>query len=302
MDVKRIFTALLSLFLLACAGSIQLASAQSNFVVHYRVESIKSDHIYDYYLQLLDEAIKATEEEFGAYTLVPVFDMSWERAKQTARKNSIDNLLIGTSYSSALEKELSYIPYPIDLGMMSYRVCFSSIALLPDLAKVEDLESLRRYSVGQGKNWLDVQVLEANGFTVVEHSAYESLFRSVARGRFDLFCRSINEILPEYEARKHIKNLEVEKSFAIYYTFPRFLWTNKSNVELQERVSKGMALVLQRGVARELWLQHNQESLNFADLKSRRIFKLSNPLLKDIDVSFEQYFLNPFDGSLYHSK
>ncbi len=42
-----------------------------------------------------------------------------------------------------------------------------------------------------------MQILQRAGFKVQEVEGYEQLFKMVARGRFALFCRGINELPQE---------------------------------------------------------------------------------------------------------
>ncbi|MBK8187826.1 MAG: ABC transporter substrate-binding protein [Cellvibrio sp.] len=270
-----------------------LANSATSFSVHYRVESIADDGMYTYYIELIKGALDNTQEEYGPYQLIPLFELTFPRAKLLAKNNLVSNLLIGTSYSTEMASQYAFVPLPIDFGMMSYRVCFTRKEKLAELKQATQLDQLRQYTIGQGKSWLDVEVLKANGFNVIEYASYKSLFPSVARGRFDLFCRSVTEILPEWDAHKSINNLALDESFALYYPFPRFFWTNKNNHLLLERVTKGLTRMYQDGTALKIWKKHNQKNLDFAKLSSRRIFYLHNPQLEGIDLNFKQYFYNP---------
>lgn len=263
-------------------------------VVHFRVESLKDDGLHNYYIDLLNMVLELTSDEYGPYELNPVFNTTFARAKQIARTNAMDNFLFETSYSKKVHSDFEFVPLPIDLGILSYRVCFARRELLPSLAKVGSMAELKRYSIGQGRDWLDVGVLQANGFKVVELNNYLTLFPSVARGRFDLFCRSVHEILPEWRMHKNIENLVVEESFALYYPFPRFFWTNAKNKALIQRLSKGLKMALEDGAVLDLSLRHHKESIEFSKLSSRKLFKLHNPQLDGLNLEIEKYFYDPY--------
>ena len=45
------------------------------------------------------------------------------------------------------------------LGIVSYRICFVSPQQQAAVRQVTDLAGLRRFTFGQGKGWLDVDIL-----------------------------------------------------------------------------------------------------------------------------------------------
>ena len=52
-------------------------------------------------------------------------------------------------------------------------------------AAVKTVEDLKKFKIGVGQGWLDVEILRADGFTVVTGSNYEGLFEMLANGRSD---------------------------------------------------------------------------------------------------------------------
>jgi hypothetical protein len=281
------------ILLLANAAKVN-SQVQSPFVVNYRVKAVNNEGKFNYYMELIDTALKRTEQEYGPYKLSPLPELTFTRMKRTAKDNSISNLILGTSYSAEMEADYAYIPIPMDFGITSYRVCFTRKEKIEELKRIKSINELRRYSIGQGKDWLDVAVLRANGFTVIEYPNYKNLFQAVARGRFDLFCRSIDEIRPEWEIYKDIKGLSIEESFIIHYEFPRFFWTNRENKLLIERLSKGLSSIFEDSTALTIWKKHHLKNIEFVKLKGRNIFYLENPQLNDLQNDFNPYYYDPF--------
>lgn len=291
---NKLFGLFILLLLLLNPAQVN-SQPQSPFVVNYRVKTINNEGKLNYYMELLDSALKRTESEYGPYQLGPMLELTFTRAKRTAKHNTIPNLILGTSYSKEMETDYAYIPIPMDFGITSYRICFTSKDKVEELKKVKTINELRRYSIGQGKDWLDVAVLRANGFNVVEYPNYKSLFPAVVRGRFDLFCRSIDEIYPEWEIYKNTKNLAIEESFILYYEFPRFFWTNRENKILIERLTKGLQSIFEDNTALQIWKKHHLQNIEFVKPKSRNIFYLENPLLNDLQNDVNQYYYDPFN-------
>ena len=206
-----------SLFALTLASGLACFAqpGKAQMVVTYQqAESIK-DRRFDYDIAVLRLALEKTRHEYGDFRLQPSPPMNRARATADARSRAYPNFFVKLSYSDSLAgKGLAYARFPVDRGIADYRICFVRTELKARLAATRSLAELKRYSHGQGIGWADVDILRANGFTVQQVSDYESLFRMVAVGRFDLFCRGVNEILDEYRQHRDIPHLDYDSSFA----------------------------------------------------------------------------------------
>ena len=132
------------------------------------------------------------------------------------------------------------------------------------------------------------------GLTVHEVDNYESLFRMVARGRIDLFCRGANEILPEWQSHQgKVAGLTVDRHLAHFYPLIHVFYSNAHYVQERERLARGLQLAWQDGSLKRLWRHHFQSSLVFANLGARQIFRLGNPLLFKGGFDYRPYLYNP---------
>ncbi|MDF5908869.1 hypothetical protein P4132_22180 [Pseudomonas aeruginosa] len=61
------------------------------------------------------------------------------------------------------------------------------------------LDDLRRLRFGQRQDWADTPILRANGLEVKTSQSYESLFRMLDAGRFEVFPREVVVIDGELE-------------------------------------------------------------------------------------------------------
>lgn len=261
----------------------------------YRAAESTIDTRYEYERDLLKLALEKTRAEYGDFELSTSPVMNVARAIAYARGNPKINFVFAKSYTSELGATLGFVRFPIDLGILSYRVCFHSSAIADAVGDIKDLKTLKQYSIGQGTGWQDVGILRHNGFTVMEHSNYEGLFYMVAARRFDLFCRGANEVLTEYNSHRDISDFSLNESFALVYPFPRFFFMNLSNTRAAERLQKGLEAAYNDGSLQALWSARFQESIDYVNLKERRLFHLDNPVLKDLDDSYQQYFYDPLN-------
>lgn len=270
-----------------------LAVAETPLVVTVRTPESTVDQRLNYETALLELALEKTREAFGPYKLQPGYAMNLPRAISMARNNEVENLFFKTSYSTALNREFAHPPYPLDRGVLGYRVCFVHSALAEEVSKIQSLNQLRQYTIGQGSGWLDVDILRHNGFTVIESDNYANLFLMLSAGRIDLFCRGVTEVQNEWQAHKDLPGLSLNNSFALYYPLPRFFWTHKNNQLALQRISRGLQLALADGSADKLWQKHHGRYLDFVQLPQRHIFTLENPNLEGIESDFEEHFFRP---------
>jgi hypothetical protein len=141
------------------------------------------------------------------------------------------------------------------------------------------LEKLKQMSAGQGYNWVDSDILRANGFDVIEGSAF-SLLEMLNKHRFDYFPRAIHEPWIEIAGKSQFI---VEQHFLLKYPAPMYFFTNKSNDRLAQRIHDGFTNIVNSGAFDEFFLQHSvtQNILVKANLPQRKIFTLNNPFLSE---------------------
>lgn len=252
---------------------------------------------YVYDIEVLRLALDKTRPTYGDYQLRGLPATNYARLLHSLRQNTHPNLILEISYDKKLVEtdELTYIPFPIDLGIIGYRICFVNPAVKEQITQVQSVEDLRQYTMGQGVGWADISILRHNGFNVTEVSSYTSLFKMVAGGRFDLLCRGANELMDEYEQYKNIGKLTYDDSFALVYPMPRFFYLNGKNALLKKRLEEGLQLAYDDGSLMELWRKENQQSVEFAQMPKRKVFYLDNPLIQDLPKDYEQYFIDPMN-------
>lgn len=284
---------------LALAGGLfaaaACAAAPATLEVTVRGPEGPGDTRYDYDTGVLRLALEKTRARYGNYRIVTAPPMNFSRAIASASTDTYPNFFIKLSYEAryADALNLDYVRFPVDLGIVGYRECFTHPDLKAELAKATSLDALRRFTIGQGRDWADVSILRGNGFNVVEVDQYESLFRMVAARRFDLFCRGTNELLDEYNAHQDLPGLSYDETFSIAYPLPRFFYTHKRNAAAIARVQEGIRLAHKDGSLQILWREKYGDSVDLVRLDKRRVFWIENPLLKDVDFDYRQYFFDP---------
>jgi hypothetical protein len=291
---KALLRLALALSVGLCLGLSSLSLSAQQMLITFRSPESGSDQRTAYTNALLTLALDKTLATHGPYEIKLAPAMNKRRTISSVSTRAYPNFFALLAFDESYKKaELEYLPLPVHMGVLGYRICFTAPGLEADIAKVKTLDDLRRYSVGQGVGWSDVNILRANGFKVVEVAAYDSLFAMLSRGRFDLLCRGVNEV--QSEKLSH-PDLHLDQSFALFYPLPIFFYTHRDNRAAIERVAAGLQLAFDDGSMHKLFKQYYLESIQLANLHKRRLFRLSNPLLQGLDVDYRRYDMKVIDG------
>lgn len=232
---------------------------------------------------LLEAALKRTEARHGPVRLEPSEEPLTE-LRQFAELNADRGLLHVTWATPTQRRRTRALAVHFDArrGLLGMRVSLAEQRRLPELAGVTDLASLRRFSVGQGQAWPDVDVYRAGGLKVFTVSGYENLFRMLLAGRFDLFPRGVGEAFDECDARRAVMpRLAVEPRLLLAYPFPYHYYFAPSQAALADRVEQGLqAMKADGSFDAHLW-RHHGAAVKRAGLQKRHVLRLANPNLSD---------------------
>ncbi|SCA57725.1 conserved exported hypothetical protein [Candidatus Terasakiella magnetica] len=269
------------------------ASAQTVFTS--RMGESLNDRRQDYVHELMKLALDETVETHGSYLLKRTeTPANMKRSIQDLRIGKYENYFVRQSVSKENLEEFVPVPFPVDLGIVGYRLAFTSREGELKLKSVNAQDDLTPLRMVQGIGWLDTDILRHYGFNVETSNSYESMFKIVAKGRADVYWRGANEVLQEWKDRQHIKGLVLDKNIILYYPLPRFYLTSKGNEKAAERLYEGLIKAFNTGKVLKLWKKYYGPSLAFTKLETRKNIRISNPFLKGIDRSYEQYIYNPF--------
>lgn len=296
-SVARCFIAVISLFY---AGTACAETAERTVTYAIHKPSKLEDKQYIYVFNLLEEALKRTAERHGPArlvrheTLVPKVRQIAGLTGEDGAERLVD--VIYTSSSVEKEEKLRTVRIPLLKGILGYRVFLIRKADQEKLSGVERLDELKRFTIGQGKGWSDVDILKHNGFTVVEGNK-NTLHKMLVAGRFDLFSRGINEAPVEYAANVgELPELHVEETLLLYYPLVRYLFFAKDDEALAARVEAGLEMLIADGTFDRMFNEYTSEFLGKINLKGRRLFRIDNPFAgRDIPVERKDYWFDPLN-------
>jgi len=231
-----------------------------------------------YKTELLRLILEKTEAEDGPYRIEYVEETVQGRVIEMI--NTGDMSLIITMTSQEREDRLRPIRIPVFKGLYGYRALIINRADQARFEAIQSVEELKALWAGQGHDWPDLEILQANGFNVVGGSDYHALFDMLAKRRFDYFPRGLHE--PWLEVAEHPDlDLIVDRHLIIHYPAPGYIFVAKDNAALAERLERGFRAAIADGSFDAFFRTHPDmtETLALGQLDTRLIFEVPNPLL-----------------------
>lgn len=137
------------------------------FEVTYFAEEANRDI---YYRELIKLALDKTQSKYGKYTLTTIANVPTQRRFAYLQQNKLPNAIVLRGYDRKFHASgnLTYIDFPVDLGLLGMRICFVSSQSKDKVKQVKSLSELKQFSIVQGIGWADNEILRENGFSVIE--------------------------------------------------------------------------------------------------------------------------------------
>jgi hypothetical protein len=250
------------------------STAQPQQVIYSWPMSMLGDARGSYPIALLHLAIEKSGTE---YQLVPSGQVMTQHRtlRQLGSKNGLD--VVWTMTSPEREKELRPIRVPIDRGLIGWRLLLIHNDNEQKIQQ-QDEKQLKTSPSIQGSDWPDYPILKANHFRVLGGGDFDSMFKMLQAKRIDYFPRSITEIWPELQQKAGM-SLSVAPKWVLHYPAALYFFVQKDNIELANAIEIGLLRAIEDGSMQQLFLQHFSSAIQQADLKSRTVVQLSNPIL-----------------------
>ncbi len=232
-----------------------------------------------YYVELLHLSLESSSEKYGPFILENLnIPMSEQRQIQSINDGSLDIMWVMTSK----QREESALPIRIPLlkGLLGYRVLVIRENQINKFAEIKNTDSLKKLVAVQGFGWPDYEILQANGFNVASSEWYSTIFKSLSKGFYDYFPRSVIEVWAEKEQIKSSK-LVIDKKNLLVYPTAIYFFVGKNNTKLAERIEYSLLQAITQGSFEQLFTNYptHQQTFNIIDWKNRKIHLLTNPLL-----------------------
>ncbi len=268
---KKIF--IFTIVILLFSGTANLSAAKSKKPI--LVTPIFNDH-HRYCLEVLKLALSYSEHD---YAIDYIEDSSSQtRELQRLLDGKVDVTWMATS--EKYESQALPIRIPLYRGLLGYRIFIIRKGEQSRFDNINSVEDLKSISLGQGTDWADTLILEANNLKVIKTRKYENLFYMLEGGRFDAFPRGVHEPWQELESHLDFK-FAVEKSLVLVYRMPMYFFVSKDNAILGREIERGLMKAIEDGSFNKLFFgnQMIRDVLTKANLEQRKVFHLDNPVL-----------------------
>jgi hypothetical protein len=280
MNVRS--TKAISVFVLCVIISLlplRIALADEPLLVKYLGNNTASIS-EDYYLAIIDAALKATESTYGPYQLVFTQEqLSSERKHDllvAGEKVNVDRL-VGFPNQKGPREGLIRIGLPVLNGFMGYRILLIRKEDQARFSSIKTLEELQKLSMGFGKGW-EGHVYKHNGFAVAEPLNMTMLLKMLAGKRYFFVPLSVIEIDDHYAIDgKPVDNLVPEQSLLIYMPLPVYFYVSPEQPILADRITVGLKYLQENGQLDKIFKDHFGERLKRLRLSERTLIELSNP-------------------------
>ncbi len=229
-----------------------------------------------YVVELLRQALARSG---GDYRLRPSpRPMPQSRAEQSLEQNDGSVQLMWTMTTRDREEALLPIRIPIYKGLIGWRIPLVRREDKDWLARVHSLEDLKPMRFGQRADWPDTRVLRDNGLQVITSQSYDSLFRMLDAGRFDVFPRELVVVWDEQaRASQEGLELEVDEHVVLHYPSAFYFFTSRTRADLAAAIERGLEAMIADGSYERLFQQYHGAALKRAGLERRRVIELENP-------------------------
>jgi ABC-type amino acid transport substrate-binding protein len=260
--------------LLACMLLAWHVTAVGAEVIRFPKPEFEGDQRYDYTLQVLQLALSKAGTEYR----IQMSEVFMNQERQVVEIEAGRTIDVGPIPSSP-EREARLLPIriPINKGALGWRLGLIRKGDQELLAGVNTLKDLKGIRLAQGQEWVDTQILQANGISVITAPRYEGLFKMLEAKRFDYFPRSITEIWDEQA--DHADTLVVEPRLALHYYYDAYFMVNRKNTRLAQDIRDGLERAILNGSFDKLFQQYFGERFRKAHLETRTVIELQNPLL-----------------------
>ena len=255
--------------------------AQDTWTVRYLAPDSEDDMRREYFREMLDIAMEETADDYGDYELIPADQQlsELEALRALQWEDDVIDVAFGMT-ETARERFVRPVRVPVLKGLLGTRMIMVRDDETDLLNEVSSIEDLRSYQVGQGEDWPDTRILNANGLDVHTSDGYNRLFEQLADGDFDLFPRGINEVWDELETFGNL-GLALAEHVYIQYPTATYFFVAQGDRELANRIDEGLHRAIDNGRFDALFEEYYGDVVDRANLDEKQIIQIDNPYLPE---------------------
>jgi len=262
-----------------CANTLGAPSAepaptiQTPLIIVYPRSESSSDDRRRYPLAVLELAL---QKSGIAFELQPSKWLAQQNRNISLLARGRDLDIIWTSSARTENARLLDIDFPIDRGLLGWRLLLIRAQRQTEFSTINTLAELGKMRAGQGHDWPDLEILGHNHLRTSSSTTYDGLFAMLAHDHIDYFPRSIAEIGEELENHAPL-DLAIESHLALHYSQSLHFLITRDNQLLHQAITRGLNIAWQDGSFMRLFYEFFGQSIASAQLDKRLVFELQSP-------------------------
>nr|WP_315401439.1 hypothetical protein [uncultured Duganella sp.] len=237
-----------------------------------------------YQFAVLELALQKTLPAYGPFEIARIYDtMSTSRLRREIHTGKRLNIHAGPWRDMDAEDPLEsshMIGTTVLGGLLGCRQLIVRRDELDKFTAVGSPAQLKKLVAGQGRGWVDVEILRHNGYPVVDSGNIETLLDMLASQRFDYLPISMVEA--DFLLKEHARlaqNLALVPGMMLYYPLPTVFYVSINEPALARRVEEGLAMAKRDGSLDALTARHFKQEIALVKASASRCFILAHPTL-----------------------
>lgn len=254
----------------------------------------KTESRQQYERNILKAALEASTQAHGDYTLSEDKSaLSSDEESAVFRDTNTDLFVTVAGNPKLKHEEKIIVTHPLMKGLLGYRLIIVRHHDLEKFAAIRKQGALKKLSVGIPEGWADADLFRHNGFSVVEGGSFDEIFDLLAAKKFDYVSLGANEIEDVFKNRAEDSGMfNIEPTILLYYPFALVFYIDPEKPELAERLRDGLEAIERNGHAQRLFERATGNLIERLELRSRKVFRLENPMLPPQMREYRSTLLN----------
>lgn len=297
---SKLITGLISIWIVNCllVNTVCWAAPEEPALT-LKVVKVPNTHPDDYYFQLLTTAMKKAANGRE----LPIFAQAAPMAQGGATYELLKGRLVDVYWMGTddiREKNLLYIPVPLDRGLLGFRRFIIHKDMVETLDKVQTFEQLKKLLACQGRDWPDAKIMRNAGLRVTEANNVDNLYQQVVARRCDYFPRGFLEAELEMNANSETyPELTYYNQLLLYYPFTSYFFVSPKNTALAKWIHDGLEMMIESGEFKKYMQEHPYTAKAFSASElhqMKRLIRINNSMIDSTTNRYDaRYWFQPED-------
>lgn len=236
--------------------------------------------IRDQYLyELLTLVLEKTRDPYGDYSLQRITEsLTTARVRRELSRGKLFNVQVGPWRPTTVKGVDPAFRVDIDVckGLLGYRRLIIRSRDQYYFEKINQLDELKKYSVGVGKSWVDADIFLDNGFSVNSNASFETLLPMLNMDRFDFVSLGVMEAEELMNRSELKKSLVIADSPLLYMPLPFVFYVTIHEPLLVQRIDTGLKIAIADGSFDFLFRKHFSSYIEFVQTHKNKFLFLEN--------------------------